>query len=138
MPTKTIVHKIENWNEGIANGYYDFLTDEIHVLDGKSLFYKTLLHEEIHAVRKHTLTAKLGSLINFMPIRQVFTGFLLILGAYAIIVNIIPFLIVAAFYMAMFLCNFYEEAQANKATLKAIYGNQTKENHFLKLDDSEK
>jgi hypothetical protein len=124
--TKEYFHKLEDWEGGKANGYYEPLTDEIHILRSESMMFRVLLHERIHASRRKKLTCKVGALISINPVRNFMFLLTLIFASLSFTLGIMPFLIVAGLFMSLIFCSAYEEFIVDSTVSRSV--NQIKFN----------
>lgn len=109
--TKTFIDSLEVWDGGKANGYFDFETDEIHVLRGEDQEKRTQRHEEIHASRRNKATFRLAIAAKNLYVIVFFVGTCISLQALQLIG---PFFIAFFAYIFLVSCVFYEEYRAEK------------------------
>jgi hypothetical protein len=121
---KIVYETLETYQGGKSNGYYEPFKNEIHILKGKDAEFRALLHEKVHAARKEEVSFKFASLLQVPALNYMMFGLLLIFAIYALfmaksLANTIPFLFIAGIYSFFIGCVAYEEAVADKLTLKS-------------------
>jgi hypothetical protein len=121
MEEKIIYDSLEDWKGGKSAGYYEPFLNEIHILKGKDIEFRTLLHEKVHASRKTKLTFKLASIIQIEMVRNTLFGIFTVLTAIGLLTaQYIPFLFMAIFFLFCLFCSAYEEYRADITTLKSM------------------
>ena len=117
---KTIIDKLESWPAGKATGYFEPLTDEIHILRGDDVELRTLWHETAHASRRNTLSFQLARALNKPAISNILFAGLILTALTAFIISFVPFFVAAAIFGLLVLCQAREEMLAEKAVRKQI------------------
>ncbi len=128
--TKIVKETLETWKGGKADGYFEPLTNEIHILQGKDVEFRTEIHEKVHADRQNKLTFKLGSLLQISGVSQFIFAVMIILGiAGAATQALIPFFFIAGIFTVLIFCYMFEELRADQVMLKSMKeikrGNET-------------
>jgi hypothetical protein len=116
--TKTFLHPLEEWDGGSSRGYYDFKTDEIHVLRGYDQERRTLLHEQIHASRRDKTTFRLAALAKNNLMNGGLVFLLVSLSIFGAFSSFSYFWGAATLYLGLWSCVIYEEYKAEKGTME--------------------
>jgi hypothetical protein len=123
-PPKEVYELLETWKYGKASAFYDFPRNEIHVLRGKALEERALIHEHFHANRRDKITFQLGALMTVPQVINLFFGIFIVLGAFgvgALFLNsanwlmLAPCFFVAGLFTVLLGCLAYEELLADQA-----------------------
>lgn len=118
--TKTIKDKLEDWQAGKANGYFEPRVNEIHLLNGDDVELRALWHETAHAARQDKLSFKLARALNRPAINNFLVGFLILTALISFVFSIVPFFVAAGIFGLLVFCQAREEIIAEKAVNQKI------------------
>lgn len=111
---------LETWKGGKANGYYEPFLNEIHILCGEDLEFRTSIHERIHAERRNKTSARFAYILQIREVTNFLFSVLIILAITGAVTNILPFFFVSGLFGFLLACLTFEELKADSLTEKSM------------------